>query len=102
MESGHKIGQNTILGECLGIKTVKITCFILEISEIVFVLSYIEAQDRENGLKHLNIFQTYKKVQVCSSIFHSLCKLDKYDPIGKGGAQERGDQASVHSEVPTS
>ena len=75
---------------------------MLVINENVFVLSYIEAQDRANGLKHLNIFQTYKKVQACSSVFHSLCKLDKYDPIGKGGAQERGDQASVHSEVPTS
>ena len=72
------------------------------LSENVFVLSHIEPQNRANGPKHLNIFQTYKKVQACSSVFHSLCKLDKYDPIGKGGAQERGDQASVHSEVPTS
>ena len=33
MESGHKIGQNTILGECLRIKTVKITSFMLVIRE---------------------------------------------------------------------
>ena len=36
------------------------------------------------------------------SIVHTLCELNEYDPICEGGAQEGGDEASIHCEIPAS
>ena len=37
-----------------------------------------------------------------NSIAHTLGELNQYDPIGEGGAQEGGHEASVHCEEPAS
>ena len=69
MESGHKIGQNTILGECLRIKTVKITSFMLVIREDIpkkccCSFGFCSNEGGERALP--NSFVTFSKVHFWS------------------------------------
>ena len=51
----------------------------------------------QNPYSHLISQQT-----AFQSIVHTLCELNEYDPICEGGAQEGGDEASIHCEIPAS